>query len=67
MVSIIFQAKMSNICWLQLLKCDDLLVFESLGFEQLVGQNYLKTLVWAQFGIVMSIFHNCLTRRSQIN
>lgn len=67
MVSIIFQAKMSNICWLQLLKCDDLLVFESLGFEQLVGQNDLKTLVWAQFGIVMSIFHNCLTRRSQIN
>ena len=37
-IAVIFEAEMSNICWFQLLKSEDLLLFFVISSEQWVGQ-----------------------------
>ena len=68
-VSVIFQAKTSNICWSQLLKCQDFLLLFVVydGEERASGfwtAGWTKDAIWRRhFGLwetVMSIFHNFL-------
>ena len=66
-ISVIFQAKMSNICWFQLLKHEDLVLHEMKSFGGFWTAGWTKEAISGLWETAKSIFHNFFLTFSRLN